>query len=172
MTDQADLGLPRRQVTFLVMGDPASQAGMKSVPIRGKGGAPVTTQDGRLMFRKITEGSKGLKSWRAEVASAAAEATETIGGAIHGNVEVWIEFRFAMPPSRPKWARALGVIPRGVKPDGDKLQRAVWDSLTAGGLIDDDARVVRWHGAKLEVTDGWLGAQIKVAEVVVGSGVV
>lgn len=156
----------RRHVEFIVVGDPASQAGMKSVPIRGKGGAPILTKEGRPMFRKITEGSKSLPTWRAEVAHAAASAAETIGGAFPGNVEVWIEFRFPMPQSRPKGLRLLGLAPRGVKPDGDKLTRAVWDSLTAGGLITDDARIVRWHGAKLEAVEGWHGARIRVAEVV------
>lgn len=145
-------------------GDPASQAGMKSVPIRGKGGRAILTADGRPMFRQITEGSKGLKSWRQEVSEAAKLAAAEIGGTIVGAVEVWIEFRFPMPASRPKWYRERGVMPMTVKPDGDKLQRAVWDSLKTGGLIEDDARVSMWHGAKFEVADDWLGARIKVAE--------
>lgn len=168
MSDEPLTLLPRRQVEFIVLGDPASQAGMRSVPIRGKGGAPVMTKDGRPMFRQITDGSTGLKTWRAEVSHAAGNAAAEIGGMILGPVEVWIEFRFPMPVSRPKWARLLGSTPRQTKPDGDKLQRAVWDSLKTGGLIEDDARVVRWHGAKLETTEDWHGARIKVAEVVVG----
>ena len=33
----------------------------------------------------------------------------------------------------------------GGTPDLDKLQRAVGDALTASGIVEDDARIVRWH---------------------------
>lgn len=164
MSDAQGTLLARRTVTFRVLGDPASQAGMKSVPIRGKGGQPVLTKDGRPMFRKVTEGSKNLKTWRQEVSEAAERAAADVGGCLTSPVEVWMEWRFPMPASRPKWARVLRFIPKTTKPDGDKLQRAVFDSLKTGGLIADDAGVTNWHGAKIEVHEDWTGVTIKVTE--------
>lgn len=35
-----------------------------------------------------------------------------------------------------------------VKPDLDKLQRALGDMLTIAGIITDDARIVTWHSSK------------------------
>lgn len=43
------------------------------------------------------------------------------------------------------------------------------DSLTASGLIKDDARIVALRAVKLEV-DGWTGATITVAEIDGGPG--
>lgn len=152
-----------RMVEFYVYGDPASQAGMKSVPVRRKDGSLVTGPGGRPITRLITDGSKGLKTWRQEV-SEAARLVHDEHGQLAPPLECWIEWQFPMPASRPKWARLRGILAHTTKPDGDKLQRAVWDSLKTSGLIPDDARISRWHGAKVEVVDGWVGARIKLAE--------
>lgn len=45
-------------------------------------------------------------------------------------------------PKRPRWWSP------GVKPDLDKLCRALLDGMTDGGLITDDARVVGLHAHK------------------------
>lgn len=51
---------------------------------------------------------------------------------------VSVELTFVMPkPLKPRWSTPA------VKPDVDKLTRAVFDGLTDGGLLADDARVVR-----------------------------
>ncbi len=44
-------------------------------------------------------------------------------------------------PGAPEWA------PR-TYPDGDKVQRLVWDALTRAGWISDDVRICWWHGSK------------------------
>ena len=69
-----------------------------------------------------------------------------------------------MPASRPKWMRALGCWWKPTAPDLDKLVRSVGDSLTASGLIKDDARIVALRAMKIEV-DGWTGATISVHEI-------
>ena len=46
----------------------------------------------------------------------------------------------------------------------DKLVRGGGDSLTAAGLIKDDARIVALRAMKIEV-DGWTGATISVHEI-------
>jgi len=45
-------------------------------------------------------------------------------------------------PKRPKYA-----LP-AVKPDTDKLQRALGDVLTIAQIIHDDARITTWHATK------------------------
>jgi Holliday junction resolvase RusA-like endonuclease len=150
-----------RTVTFRVIGEPAPQGGTKSVPIRGKGGEPLRTKDGRPMFRKITEGGVGLTPWRQDVADAAAKQAE-VHGCLNGPIMLDVLFRFAMPKSRSKSARMLGVGPKTGKPDLDKLYRAVGDSLKAGGLIADDALIVDEHMRKQEVWERWTGCIITV----------
>lgn len=38
---------------------------------------------------------------------------------------------------------------KSTAPDGDKLERAVWDALTNAKVWEDDARVVDWAGSKV-----------------------
>ena len=72
-----------------------------------------------------------LKPWRATVAKAA-----DLG--VTFDCPVAVQIRFDMPmPKRPKFSRPA------VKPDVDKLARAVLDGLTDGGLLVDDSLVVR-----------------------------
>jgi Holliday junction resolvase RusA-like endonuclease len=51
---------------------------------------------------------------------------------------VRIDFYLPRPPSVPETARRWPCV----KPDGDKLTRAVFDSLTIARVITDDARIV------------------------------
>lgn len=80
-----------------------------------------------------------LKAWRSAVAGQAAIAWdgEPIAAAVH------VGLRFVFP--RPASARRR-VWP-SVKPDLDKLTRAVLDALT-GSLIVDDAQVVSLRAVK------------------------
>lgn len=142
-------------VQFTVYGIPQPQAGTKSVPA-GR------TQTGRQVFRKITEGGKDLKPWRAEVSTAAKAELDKTGEPFHGPVRLEVEFRFPMPKSRPQWARLQRFLLHTTKPDLDKLVRAIGDSLTVAGLFGDDASVAQIKAAKVEVHDGWTGAVIRV----------
>lgn len=89
----------------------------------------------------ITEGNKArVRPWMSSIGLAARDA-----GAVPLEGPVWLSLVFCMP--RPKsHAGAKGLRPSAprapnVKPDIDKLTRAVLDALT-GILYGDDAQVV------------------------------
>lgn len=104
-------------VQFRVDGVPVAQ-GSKTI---AKGG-------GKAWLRDANAGK--LKPWRSAVAKAA-----DVGVTFDCPVRVLLQFD--MPrPKRPKFARPA------VKPDADKLARALLDGLTDGGLLSDDSRVV------------------------------
>jgi len=84
-------------------------------------------------------------------------------GPLDGPLKVTVTFRFPMPQSRSSVVRRSGWAWRATKPDLDKLCRAVCDSLTQGGLIADDARIVQLHAEKVEIANTWHGAEITVA---------
>jgi len=90
---------------------------------------------------RMIEASAKLKPWRESVKWAALKYRKK---RIAGPVAVDITFTLPKPKSCPKnrlWPDR--------RPDGDKCTRAVWDSLTDGGVIDDDARIVKWSGCKV-----------------------
>lgn len=72
-----------------------------------------------------------LKAWRDHIAEHMA------GRDIHMDGMLAVAMTFYMPkPKRPQYERPA------VKPDLDKLARAVNDGLTVAGIIADDARIV------------------------------
>lgn len=74
-------------------------------------------------------------------------------------VHVQVDFVMPRRKTAPKGRTDLHIR----KPDGDKLERAVWDSLTSI-VWADDAQVVRWSGSKREAEIGETpGARIRVA---------
>lgn len=80
-----------------------------------------------------------LKPWRAEIASAAREAMD---GQVAFDEPVRVDIQFYLPsPQKPQWS-----LP-AVKPDGDKLERAIFDGIT-GVVVKDDARIVECYWAK------------------------
>lgn len=123
-----------RQVGFWAAGVPIPQ-GSKRIGRAGRKGRPLL----------IDANDDVLKPWRDVVARAAREA---MAGAAALNVPVDVSLVFYMPrpgghyradgvtlrPSAPAWP--------AVKPDVDKLERAVFDGMTAGGLWVDDSRAV------------------------------
>lgn len=112
----------RTVVSFLVEGTPVPQ-GSKSAKVIP---APGTKSGYRAVI--YDDNSEDLKAWRKAVKAAAVEAwagREPLEGA----VALVIDFRFV----RPKSVRRELMT---VKPDKDKLERAVCDALT--GTV--------WHG--------------------------
>lgn len=117
-------------------------------------GKPI--QQGSLIARLIRVGgrpkavlhshaSDDLKRWRAVVAEMVAERVHPVIGPY-----VAVEALFQMPkPGTTKYPE----FPAGT-PDLDKLQRAIGDALTASGIVEDDARIVRWH-----VDEVWAGGR-------------
>lgn len=101
---------------FSVDGLPVAQ-GSKTV---AKGGGKVWLRDAN---------ANKLKPWRAKVAAAA-----DLGVTHDGPLAVFAVF-YMPKPQRPRWWAPA------VKPDIDKLSRALLDGMTDGGLLADDARV-------------------------------
>jgi Holliday junction resolvase RusA-like endonuclease len=78
--------------------------------------------------------SESLGAWQSAIALAAAEAAA--GRTIDGAVELTVTFYFKQPLSvRRRYP--------SVRPDLDKLERALLDGLTASGIRHDDAQAVK-----------------------------
>jgi Holliday junction resolvase RusA-like endonuclease len=113
---------------------------------------PVYTEDGRLKtFTKDDTGDAG-KAWRTDV-RAEAKAAMIDRAVMEGAVSVTVTF--VMPRNKGHFGsgRNAGVLkptaPRWhtVRPDIDKLSRAVLDALT-GIVWRDDGQVVQKHATK------------------------
>ena len=133
-------------VQFRVFGVPAQQ-----------GSKVASVQAGKAVMR---EASKRTKPWRAAVSEAAAEVARTVPQ-FDGPLRLTVVLRFPMPASARKADRERGYRWKSTTPDADKLARAIGDSLTASGLIRDDARFAEIYVSKVEVV-GWTGAAISV----------
>lgn len=116
---------------FFVPGIPVPQGSKKGFSARGS------------RFVQIVDDNKAtLRPWRAEVARIAAAAW-VYGRRLDGPVRV--ECAFVLP--RPKSVRRE--YPH-VKPDVDKLLRALFDGITDAGLVwTDDSRVVQVEASKV-----------------------
>ena len=117
---------------FFAEGAPVPQ-GSKNAYVRG----------GRAV---LVDANARLKPWRSAVRSAAEAAIAEVGWeTLDEPCRVYLGF--TMPaPKRPRWD-----VP-AVKPDLDKLTRAVFDALTDAGVWRDDSRVV-----SMEVTKKYAG---------------
>lgn len=116
-------------IRFFVPGLPAPQGSHRHV-----GG-------GRLI-----ESSNKVKPWRTAVART---AREYIDRPLEGPVEVHVEFNMPRPKA---WGRKRD-DPMTVRPDLDKLLRAVDDALT-GVAFRDDSQVTRLIGHKRRAPHG------------------
>jgi crossover junction endodeoxyribonuclease RusA len=103
--------------------------------------------NGRVVHQKGRE----LLSWRDSINSATREAMEPLAGPVEVSV------LFYMP--RPKGTRRTSPY---VRPDIDKLARAVLDGLT-GAAFEDDGQVTRLH---LQKEYGEPGCVITISEAV------
>lgn len=102
-------------------------------------GSKSVTRTG-VMF----EANRHLKPWRETMSNALTAWTATFAGAWEPyDGPLLVDVTFWMPrPQRPKYS-----LP-AVKPDADKLCRALGDAMTTSGLIRDDARITTWHARK------------------------
>ena len=102
-------------------------------------GSKSVTRTG-VMF----EANRHLKPWRETMSNALTAWTATFAGAWEPfDGPLFVDVTFWMPrPQRPKYS-----LP-AVKPDADKLCRALGDAMTTSGLIRDDARITTWHARK------------------------
>lgn len=106
-------------------------------------GTPVPQGSVDVYRGRIVSVKAPLRKWRDSIR--AATMAKHSGPPMDGPITVHMVFQ--MPrPQRPRWA-----LP-AVKPDGDKLCRAVFDALsttkTQPGVIVDDARIVSFTVTK------------------------
>lgn len=136
----------RRRLTvlaFFVAGRAVSQGRLNARP-----GSGVLFHD-----------TKGLKQWRRTVTTEARRAAVAAGWLRRhsGPVELRVHFEL------PRGSTVKRAHP-SVRPDLDKLLRAIGDSLT-GVLYDDDAQVVSVVATKSYAGDSEPGAFVVVREV-------
>jgi crossover junction endodeoxyribonuclease RusA len=124
-----------RRVSFTVAGLPAPQGSKKAIPNRHTGRTILLEQSGAK-----------LKDWRDAVNAAAWQAVYASPPAVRdvfrGPVGVSLAFTLPRPQSAPK-----GRSWPCVRPDLDKLVRAVLDALT-GPVLADDGQVVQLWATK------------------------
>jgi Holliday junction resolvase RusA-like endonuclease len=114
-------------ISFTVFGTPIPQGSTKAFIPKGWTRAVITTDN------------KKLKPWRQQVSQAAMAALADAQGEMipRGSpVQVVVHFFFAKPKSAKK-----ATMEKTTKPDLDKLERALYDSLT-GILFEDDSQIV------------------------------
>lgn len=115
-------------------------------------GEPITEGSARAFAsgqRVVVTHDRGheLAAWRLKVAKAAQEAAREAGWEPRYDGPVVVNAAFMLP--RPKSAKKR-LMPH-VKPDLDKLIRAVGDALAPykqPGVLKDDSRIVTWHASK------------------------
>lgn len=115
--------------------------------------------------------AKKLKPWRADVSGCALDAAEKAGwDTLDHPCQVDITFYMPRNPSHYGTGRNAGIRKTRapfwchVKPDLDKLTRAILDSLTDAAVIRDDSRVVRMNVEK-RYADAATGARITVTPI-------
>lgn len=152
-------------IWFRCFGTPAPKGSRKPVPIR-KGGKQVG-------LRSI-ESNPNVKPWASDVS---VEAMRAMMGTdpFLGPVEVHLVFVFSRPKYHYHWSKKrygelkpdVPILHR-VKPDGDKLERAVLDAMS-GIVYRDDAQVavglrVKRYAGKCEVPGVFVSCE-EVADV-------
>ena len=124
-------------ITFRVDGDPAPKGSKRHVG------------NGRLI-----ESSKKLPAWMQAATQEAAKNRPSTP--IDAPVSVYMDF-YLPRPKRPRYN-----VP-AVKPDADKLARAILDSLEAAGVLTNDSRVTLLRATKHYATDATPpGAEIAI----------
>jgi Holliday junction resolvase RusA-like endonuclease len=124
-------------ISFEVPGEPQPQGSTKAFKHRRTGRVMVTSDNARL------------RPWRDAVAWHARQALLG-GGPLIGPVKVRVEFRFSRPGGHFGKRGLRPAAPREhvVRPDLDKLVRAVLDALSDAGVWRDDAQVVETRARK------------------------
>lgn len=120
---------------------------------RPKGSRDHYVVPGQKRIRSAAVGEEALKHWTTSIRSAASEALTDSFRMGHGApyprawpgpVLVLARYRLTRPT---RLADTLADEPATVTPDGDKLERALWDALT-GLAFADDRQVIGWCGIK------------------------
>ncbi|MFI9331932.1 RusA family crossover junction endodeoxyribonuclease [Kitasatospora sp. NPDC052868] len=141
-------------LTVTVYGDPAAQG---SKAYKGHRTSRVTGRQVAV----LAEQSKMVKPWRALVTAAAVRAIAGTRAAARADAAPGSGSPPAAPLAGPLAVAVVFTMPRpgripgdrlgwpAVRPDGDKLLRAVFDGLTDARAWGDDGQVVQWSGIKV-----------------------
>lgn len=115
------------------------------IPVPQGSKVPGVRNNGSPFLR---DDNPNLKDWRKTMHEAFAESWE-YHDTISDATRVFCRFWLPRPKNRPK---TIDVLPL-VKPDTDKLIRAVLDSLTTSGVLMDDKLAYDVHGIKRYAID-------------------
>ncbi len=126
-------------ITFTVYGNAVAKGSMKSFPLM-KGGQPVLGKGGRPVTITTHDNPK-TKEWQQLVANAAQAYGP--GTLLDGPVMLKLIFYLQRPKSLTPKKRPYPIV----KPDLDKLIRAVGDGLK-GIIYAEDARIIRLVAGK------------------------
>lgn len=124
----------------VVIGKPAPQGSMRSVPVGGKAGSPQHV---------LTSMAKGLKPWRKAVAQSVRAAMNLPADGAHWPMTGPVSMDLTFTIHRPKYVPIIRLGYPAVYPDVDKLARAVLDATMTAGAIADDGQVVRLTARKV-----------------------
>lgn len=122
-----------KHLLVTVTGDPVPQGSKSAYIVNGRA--------------VLVEASKKLKPWRQQIKSAAESAMlDARWTTVDEPCRVHISFLMSRPVSaKREW--------HTVKPDLDKLVRAVLDGLTDAGIWRDDSRVIALSASKAYAKD-------------------
>ena len=123
-----------RVLTVWVSGDPVPQGAL--VPFRFR-------RNGKDGIRLVNRGGKRLKQWRDQVASVIADKMTVRGEKCAADRPFECEIEFWIRPPKRRTRRTPHV-----RPDIDKLTRAVLDSVTQSGLWKDDSQCCYLRASK------------------------
>lgn len=131
-------------ISFFVKGEPAPQGSM--IPI---------TIPGQAHTQLIADNDAELKRWRQKVGELAVLAARHYDWPPRRDNAMHLTCRFLlpMPASRPASIRKQGIAICRVKPDLDKLLRAIGDAFTQYNIVFDDSRIAKGGQVKYEVAD-------------------
>lgn len=133
-------------VSFTVAGVPVPQGSSRGFVVNGRA--------------VITSSNKNLAQWRQRIATEAQRVADETGFYRDGKFAYTVLADFYFPRTKSMGRKLLR---HTVRPDLDKVQRAVGDGIT-GILIADDAKIDRWsvsksylppdplHGPRVEIT--------------------
>lgn len=118
-------------ISFFVPGKAITEGSTRYLGVRG--GKPIITHD-----------NPELLEWRQKVAQVAVLYARQAGWELPLDEPVAIRVAFTLaPPKRQRWDKPA------VKPDLDKLQRAIGDALGAkGSVLREDSRICEWCAVK------------------------
>ncbi len=105
-------------------------------------GKPVPQGSMSSFNGHVTSANKRLKPWRQQLSETAMALRLTPIGK-HKPVRIALDFYFERPASVSEKKRPFMTV----KPDGDKLMRAVFDAMT-GTVVTDDAQFVDFRARK------------------------